>query len=107
MCLLNGGAHLLDHLVKFGATTCCETLGMCFLKEPELLKGDNRVPAGDFKIELKSTSEWNSYWEIQEATHNLLELLKAEHIRLLRMRPTQKRSKVDQCSWKDALLVFE
>lgn len=52
MAILDDSTHSLDHLIELGATACRELLGMCFLKEPKLLKGHNCVAAGDLEIEL-------------------------------------------------------
>lgn len=105
MALLNSRAHSLDHIIKFGTTISRESLSMGFLEKPQLLESDNSVTTSDFEIELRVMLATQSSTE--GGTHHLLQLLKTKHVRLLEVRPAQKRSKVDQCSWEDPLLVFE
>lgn len=52
VAILDEGTHSLDHLVELGATACRESLSMCFLKEPKLLKGYDCVAPRDLEIKL-------------------------------------------------------
>jgi hypothetical protein len=79
---------------------------MSFLKEPKLFKSNNGVASSDFQVELSwllvkqsAVSCWKTY--------DLLQFLQVKDIRLLSMRPAQKRSEVHQAGSENSLLVLE
>lgn len=52
----DGFGYSRHHLVELRTASCGKSLSVCLLQEPELLKRDDGVTAGDFEVELVDVS---------------------------------------------------
>lgn len=55
------GGDTIDEILQRRASSSDEIIGVCFLKEPQLLKGDDRVAFGELHVELNPSPSQYKY----------------------------------------------
>ena len=65
VCVFDGSCDSRHHLFEFRTASCSKSLSMRLLQEPELLKGNDSVTAGDFEVELVAVRMDEIVWNVE------------------------------------------
>jgi hypothetical protein len=54
VAIFNDGAHSVHNFFKLRTSSCRKSLGVSLLKEPKLLKCNDRIATGNLEVELEN-----------------------------------------------------